>query len=111
MKNFVQPGDKLTVIAPYAVTSGQGVLVGLLFGVAQHDAANGAPVELQMSGVVDLNTLGTDTASGTSLVLAYWDNTNRRVTTAASGNTKIGMIVEAKVNGPTISRVRLNGAF
>ena len=39
MKNFIQPGDSLTVSAPYAVTSGQGVLVGALFGIAAYDAA------------------------------------------------------------------------
>ncbi len=111
MKNFVQTGDKITCTAPYALTSGQGFLVGVLFAVALHDAANGAQVEGQMSGVVDLTALSTDTASGTALVLAYWDNTNRRVTTTASGNTKIGVIVAAKANGDTTARVRLNGAF
>ena len=39
MKNFIQPGDSLTVSAPYAVTSGQGVLIGALFGIAAYDAA------------------------------------------------------------------------
>lgn len=35
MKNFIQRGDMITVTAPTGgVTSGQGVLVGNLFGVA-----------------------------------------------------------------------------
>jgi predicted RecA/RadA family phage recombinase len=47
MKNFIQPGDSLTVSAPYAVTSGQGVLVGALFGIAAYDAASSTTVEIQ----------------------------------------------------------------
>lgn len=35
MKNYVQRGDVITATAPANVTSGDGVLVGLLFGVAR----------------------------------------------------------------------------
>ena len=45
MKNYVQPGNTLTLTAPYAVTSGDGLLVGSIFGVAGGDAASGATVE------------------------------------------------------------------
>lgn len=39
MKNFIQRGDMITVTAPTGgVTSGQGVLVGNLFGVAAKTA-------------------------------------------------------------------------
>ena len=34
MKNFIQPGDTVTAVAPYDVASGGGALIGLLFGVA-----------------------------------------------------------------------------
>lgn len=111
MKNFVQPGDTVTVTAPYDVASGAGCLVGVLFGVAAYTALSGAPVELVMEGVHDLTALSTDTASGTTLVAAYWDNTNKRVTTTVGSNTKIGVIVAAKANGDTTARVRLNAAF
>ena len=40
MKNFVQPGSTITLTAPYAVASGDGLLVGAIFGVAAGDAAN-----------------------------------------------------------------------
>jgi len=39
MKNFVQPGKTITLTAPYAVTSGDGLLVGSVFGVAAGTAA------------------------------------------------------------------------
>ena len=84
MRNFVQPGDTLTLIAPYAVASGAGLLVGSLFGVAKHDAAIGAPVETKRTGVIDLaKATGEAWTQGAKL---YWDNTNKRLTTTAGGN-------------------------
>ena len=39
MRNYIQPGDSLAVAVPYAsgVASGDGLLVGALFGVAAVD--------------------------------------------------------------------------
>ena len=34
MKNFIQPGNTITLAAPAAVTSGSGLLVGAIFGIA-----------------------------------------------------------------------------
>ncbi|WP_370032657.1 capsid cement protein, partial [Oceanicella sp. SM1341] len=41
MKTYIQPGDNLTIPAPADTDAGAGVAAGLLFGVAQHDAATG----------------------------------------------------------------------
>lgn len=110
MKNYVQPGDTLTLTAPYAVSAGDGALVGTnIFGVACGTYANGAEGEFKTCGVFDLTTLGTDTPSvGT---IAYWDNTNKRVTTTSTSNTKIGVFTAAKGSGVTVGRVRLNAVF
>ena len=48
MKNYVQPGNVVTLIAPANVKSGDGVLVGSLFGVAAYDALIGAEVEVAL---------------------------------------------------------------
>jgi predicted RecA/RadA family phage recombinase len=105
MKNYVQDGEVITVTAPYTVASGAGCLVGSLFGVATSAASSGASVEIKTTGVFDLTTLGTDTpAQG---AIAYWDDTNKRLTTTASGNTDVGRFTVAKTNGPTVGRVRL----
>lgn len=106
MNNMLQDGARITVAAPYAVTSGQGVLVGALFGVACNTAALNATVELAMEGVVRLTALGTDTFAVGALV--YWDNTNRRCTSTASGNRIIGNAIAAKANGPVVVDVRLD---
>lgn len=109
MKNFVSTGDTITATAPRALVSGEGALIGAMFGVAKATYANATEGEFQIVGEVELTALGTSTAAQGAL--AYWDNTNMRVTDAASGNTKIGVFTIAKTNGPTIARVRLNGAF
>lgn len=108
MKNFVREGDSLLVTAPRALTSGAGALVGALFGVAEHDAANGAPVVLQITGVV---SIAKATGAITQGALVYWDNTNFNVNTTASGNTKIGVAAVAAASGDATVQVRLNSAF
>lgn len=108
-KNYIQPGETVTLAAPYAVTSGDGALVGALFGVALVTLANGASGEFKTTGVFDLTALTTDViAVGAK---CYWDNTNKRVTGTATGNTLIGVAVKAKANGDTTARVRLGQVF
>jgi predicted RecA/RadA family phage recombinase len=109
MKNYVKSGDVLALTAPYARLSGEGALIGTLFGVAMSDVANGAVGEFAITGVMDIAALSTDTASeGAAL---YWDNTNKRLTTTSSGNTKVGVAVKAKLAAETTARIRLNAAF
>jgi predicted RecA/RadA family phage recombinase len=107
MKNFVQEGDAIAVAAPYALTAGQGALVGSLFGVAAADADNGAEVVLVTQGVFDLTKVGSQ--AWTVGALIYWDNTNRRTTNVSTSNTLIGKAVLAVGSGAgeTIGRVLL----
>jgi predicted RecA/RadA family phage recombinase len=109
MKNFVQNGEVLTVVAPYAVTSGQGLLIAALFGVAAFDAGNGAQVEIATEGVFDLAAVTADTGAQGAKV--YWDNTAKKITVTASANTLVGCLAEAKAGGATIARVYLDGAI
>ena len=111
MKNYVQPGNTLTLTAPYAVTSGGGLLVGAIFGVAAGDVASGATVEAALTGVFDLTKIGSQ--AWTVGAKVYWDDTNKRCTTVATDNTLVGVAVEAVAGGAsdTIGRVRLNGSF
>ncbi len=106
MKNYVQAGVVVTLIAPSALNSGDGVLVGSIFGVATNAAANGAPVEVRREGVVDLAALNTDVAAQGAK--AYWDATNKRVTITATNNTLIGAFLNAKANGDVTGRVVLD---
>jgi predicted RecA/RadA family phage recombinase len=111
MKNYVQPGGTVTLIAPYAVSSGDGLLVGSIFGVASGNAESSAEVEATLVGVFDLKKVGTQAwAAGDKI---YWDDTNKQTTKTATGNTLIGVALEAVAGGAddTTGRVRLNGSF
>jgi len=109
MKNFIQLGATITMLAPYAVASGNGLLVGSIFGVAANDALSGESVEAKRDGVFSLPCLSTDTvAAGAKL---YWDNTNRRLTTTATNNTLVGAAVAAKAAGVSTVTVLLDGAI
>jgi predicted RecA/RadA family phage recombinase len=106
MKNFVQTGDIVPVIAPADVKSGDLVVVGTLFGVAHADAASGAPVEIKTSGVFILPK--TSAQAWTQGVKVYWDATNKVLTTTVSTNLFIGNAVEGADNPSATGLVRLS---
>ena len=108
MRNYIQPGDSLAVVVPYAggVTAGQGVLVGALFGVAAVDGAQNAVIEAATQGVFDLTK--EPALAITAGARLFWDNTNRRVTTTATGNFSIGIATAAALAADATVRVRLN---
>lgn len=109
MKNFVQPGDVVTVPAPADVASGAGVKVGVLFGVAVRDAASGDDIDIAVTGVVEIaKTSAQAWAVGEPV---YFNNTTKLATTATTaGNLLIGAAVAAAVNPSSTGLVRLNGA-
>lgn len=111
MKTYVQPGNTITLTAPYAVAAGDGLLVGSIFGVAAGAAALGETVETTLVGVFDLTKVGSQAWIAGAKV--YWDNTNKRCTAVATDNTLIGVATEAVASGAgdTIGRVRLNASF
>lgn len=109
MKNYIQTGDSLTLPAPYDVDSGDGALVGSIFGVAAGDASTGEDVDLVTRGVFELpKTSALAISVGDKL---YWDNTAKLVNKTATDNTLIGVAVSAAVNPSGTVNVRLNGSF
>jgi predicted RecA/RadA family phage recombinase len=108
MKNFVQRGNVISAIAPYALTGGQAAKIGTLFGVACGDAASGAQVELDRGGVFDIAAVTAETATTGAKI--YWDDTARRLTTTVSGNTLVGCLVAPKSGTDSTARVLLDGA-
>ncbi|SCY61621.1 DUF2190 family protein [Paracoccus tibetensis] len=108
MKNYVQPGEHLTLTMAAAVVSGQLVRVGSIVGVAQGNAAEGEDVVLVRRGVFDLpKTAAQAWTAGAKVYLT----TEGDLTTTASGNTLIGVAVEAAANPSAIGRVLLDGAI
>ena len=107
MRNFVQPGDSLAVTVPYAggATAGQGVLVGALFGVAAIDGAQNVIIEAATQGVFDLTK--EPALAITAGARVFWDNTNRRITTTATGNFQVGLATAAALAADATVRVML----
>ena len=108
MKNYIQEGRMITVAAPAGgVTSGDGVLIGSLFGVAIKTAAAGETVTIATEGVFDLPKLASAVIAAGAKV--SWDDTAKQVNAPGTGRYPIGIAIEAAGNGAAIVRVRLDG--
>lgn len=109
MKNYREPGDVITVVAPSGgVVSGSAYLIGALFGVASASAAEGDEFALATFGVFELpKTSALAIAAGDKV---YWDDTAKVVNKTASGNTLVGVATAAAANPSSVVNVRLDGA-
>lgn len=106
MKNYVQSGDVITVVTPSGgVSSGQGVLIGALFGVAATTQAEGNDIEIATRGVFDLAKMnGAEFTPGAEV---YWDAATKTAAadiSTAGGDARIGVALE--VAGPSVATVR-----
>jgi len=109
MQNFLKEGKIITLVAPYNVSSGGGMLVGSIFAVATTTALSGATVEGLVEGVV---TLAKNSAEAwTQGELIYWDDTNKVVTATWISHKLIGVATDIAANPSSTGNVRLNGAF
>ncbi len=108
-KNYIQPGHTITVAAPTGgVLSGNGVLIGTLFGIAQYDAVEGADVEILTEGVVEIGkTSALQIDVGDRL---FWDATNKVVNKTATAQVCIGVAVSAAANPSGTVRMKLGAA-
>ena len=109
MRNCIRPDARsVPMVVPYAsgILSGQGMLVGAFFGVAAMDAAQNTTVECETRGEFDLPKEPALAISQGARV--FWDNTNRRVTTTATGNFSIGIATTAALAADATVRVWLN---
>jgi len=109
MRNYIQPGDKITCPAPSTVTSGLALAIGAaLFGVATHDAASGATCTFLLEGVVELpKHVGTAMAVGDSLI---WDVSAGEFIASGQANGDINdaaVVFKAALSGDTTVHVKL----
>lgn len=109
MKNFVQPGTNLDLIAPSGgVTAGLGYLIGALFVVASFTAAEDETFVGVREGVFELAaTTHASTQAFAPGDPVYWNDTTKKVTATAAGNQRIGFATEAKVSTDAVAKVLL----
>jgi predicted RecA/RadA family phage recombinase len=106
MKNSVQPGNVLTIVAAATIASGDIVAAGLLVGVAVGDAAIGESVSVDLCGVYDLPKVGaTAFTQGEAL---YFDESESHVTNVATDNILMGYAWEAAGSADTTAQVLLS---
>jgi predicted RecA/RadA family phage recombinase len=109
MKNYSQKGDVLSFTAPSGgVVSGGVYKVGNIVGVAAADAAQNDPFELQVVGVF-AGVPKTTSQSWAEGAVLYWDDSGKKFTSTASGNTLAGCAAAAAGSSDTTGTVRLNG--
>ena len=105
MKNFVQPGENLTIPAPADTKSGDVVIAGAIVGVVAGDALTGADVDVVTIGVYSLPKVSALAIALGDLV--YFDAATKLVNKTSSGNTKIGHAVAAAANPSATVQVKL----
>ena len=89
--------------------SGNGYLIGSMFGISPVTAVAGVMIALHLVGVF---TLAKNSAEAWTVgALLYWDNSAKNVTTTVGSNTKIGVAVAAAANPSSVGNVRLNAVF
>jgi len=109
MKNFVQPGNVLDLVAPAGgVVSGMPVVIGSIFAVPQVDAMDGDVFAGVVEGVVLLPKAATIApAQGTPM---FWDAVALSATsTSAAGLYPIGVCTAQASAADIEVMVRLNG--
>lgn len=106
MKNAVSSGTVINYTASADVASGAVVLMGTRVGIVVADIKNGSTGSVQVTGEFSVSKLSSDVvAQGDAL---YWDNTNKRLTKTASGNTYAGWATAAAGNGVTTVNIKIN---
>ena len=97
----------MTITAGATITSGDGVLVGNVFGVALGSGVSGDKIVLATEGVFILPKATGAISQGAKL---YWDGTSKVLTTTASGNTLVALAWKAAISGAaTVEAALYNG--
>lgn len=105
-RNFVADGEHFNYTASGAVASGDVVLMGAMIGVSLKTLAAGETGPARTVGVYTVPKLSTDVLALGAQV--YWDNTNKRVTTTASGNTACGKAYTPAGSGAATAEIAIN---
>ena len=108
MKNYIGPGNTLTLVAPAGgVTSGVPVIIGSQFVIPKVTAPEGSTFAAERKGIFSLAKKAEDTPA--QCAKAYWSSANSELTTTASGNKLVGVFESAGVADQTEINVLLTG--
>lgn len=106
MKNYVQEGIVLTVIAPTTVKSGDLVQTGVIVGVAACDAEVSERLELRVDGVFEIPKIApADVLAESAVAKATFTAGLGKI--SATGTVNVGWVTEGAGAGTTSVKVRL----
>src|SRR4051812_29049546 len=111
MKNFIQSGNSITIQASQDLSSGQGLLIGDVFGVVANGARAGENAELYVVGIFELPKSVLEIKNCSKL---FWDPTIAplgAVTTDGKDKKVIGVSCESAQGNQPVVQVRLNSVF
>jgi len=91
VQNFFQPANVVDLIAPRDLKSGEGFVVGVIFGVATKDAKSGAIIPTLIEGGVGLKKAAGYTP--TAGAAANFDHAPAAQTLGATGGKVVGYVV------------------
>jgi predicted RecA/RadA family phage recombinase len=107
MLTYVQGGDKPDVLFVNVAAAGIPVLIGNgLFGVPFNNQGQGTLGPLAITGVFKMSKAAGAVTPGAK---AYWDNTNKKITGVATGNTYVGAFPVGAADADAFADVRLHG--
>ena len=110
-KYFRHEGKTLRAPAPAGgVVSGQGYIIGAVFGVSPVTANQGDSVDFWLVHCHQLPKAANEGWPNLG-VAVYWDNAAKVATLTAGANQKIGIVDEVAAAADVRGTVRLNGAF
>lgn len=108
MKNFIQDGNVVTVTAPTGgVKSGDGIVVGALFGICATDAAQTEEVEIALTGVFEMKKASGQILEGGRV---WFNATSGEIENASgAGLFPVGVAVRLAGSSDATARIRLDG--
>ncbi|MGE0715643.1 MAG: DUF2190 family protein [Alphaproteobacteria bacterium] len=105
-KNYVQPGDVVTLTAPRTITPGKVVKVGQIIGVAVNGGTSGQACQVALGGVWTIDkATGVPFAQGAAI---QWDDSAHAAKAATTGNTYLGVAIVAATSAQTSVTALLN---
>lgn len=104
MKNHICDGVTIEHAPSANIVSGEGLLIGSIFGVATADIPATQKGVFMTYGVFKMPKASVVITQGAKL---YWDAINKKVTTVATDNTEIGYAQESAVSGDETVAIKI----
>lgn len=103
MKNYIQKGDSIEVVAVAAIASGAIVEVGALAGVSVGSYEIGETAVISLCGVYEVPKV----AGAVTLGAKLYSNASGSATTTVGTNVFLGYAFSSQASGDATVRVRL----